>query len=351
MMTLDSIICNVLSALVLFLMQLLRVFSCQPADLNEEYKMADSTDSHQDNLRAEYSEVSANIRWLADVRFKLLGLVPLATLLGGWFLTSDTSTINPLVSLFGLVITVALMIYNERNDQHYGELIGRAKSLERALGLDEGQFSQRSGTWLTLWGIKVNHSTAVYLIYQTSITVWFFGVLYPLLYYGQRAFTAGQSLSGPLGRDSIALISAIISVLAVCFFVWELGRSKKTREKEMRTGAMAAMGIIVGLPRQLMLNDEKWKEVREHLEKVTTLTDEEERRRREAEARNYILKQASPARYLLPDASIEKWDIESAANLAALLTHLPSRWYKTMYRQRMIENDEVAVNERLEGVP
>lgn len=72
------------------------------------------------------------------MRFKLLGLVPLATILGGWFFTSDTSIINPLVSLFGLVITVALIIYNERNDQHYGELIDRAKRLSERLDFTAG---------------------------------------------------------------------------------------------------------------------------------------------------------------------------------------------------------------------
>ena len=205
--------------------------------------MAEPTTNHEENLRAEYGEVSANIRWLADVRFKLLGLIPLATILGVWFAASRDFVLNPLISLFGLVITVALMIYNERNDQHYGELIGRAKELERALELHGGQFSQRSGTWLKMLGVKINHSTAVNLIYQASITVWVFGILYPILDFGLRAFTTNQPAFRPPSADSIVLLSAIISTLGVWLFFRMLGSRKKAREEQMRTAAKEAMGI------------------------------------------------------------------------------------------------------------
>jgi hypothetical protein len=350
-----------------------------PEDLDEEHEMADPTTNSEDNpsednLRAEYGEVSSNIRWLADVRFKLLGLVPLATILGGWFFTSDTSAVNPLVSLFGLVITVALMIYNERNDQHYDELIGRAKKLEQALGLHEGQFSQRPGTWLTLVGVKVNHSTAVYLIYKASITVWVFGVLYPILDYGLRASMAGQSPpQDPPSAVSIALITAILSVLAVGAFFRILGLQKEGRKKEMRTAAKEAMGNIVGLPRKLTFDGAKWQEAFGYLAivnfkildknkkerrreerkerqrkeeerrplslEVLKLKDyEDERKRWEAKATHYIIQEhANVAQPPFSKPSSAQWDVESAAYLAAHLTGLPARWYKEMYREYLID--------------
>jgi hypothetical protein len=305
-----------------------------------------------DNLRTEYSEVSANIRWLADVRFKLLGLVPLATLVGGWFITADRSTINPLVSLFGLVITVALLIYNERNDQHYGELIGRAIDLERALELDEGQYGQRSGLWLTLWGVKVNHSTAVYLIYQASITVWVFGLLYPMLSYSLRNFVGAQSPLGDLTNTWIALISAGISVLCTWFFFWQLGRLKEHREESMRTAAKKAMGIMVGLPRQLTLNDERWQEACRHLAEIATFADDKGRRQWQASAKYYIEEHSSSVSPVLSSHVTEAWDVESAATLAARLTKLPRRWYKTMYRQLMTERgDHSSPKQATEGKP
>lgn len=299
------------------------------------------TDPHlslEDNLRAEYGEVSSNIRWLADVRFKLLGLVPLATILGGWFFTSDTSVINPLISLFGLVITLALMIYNERNDQHYGELIDRAKELERALGLHGGQLRQRSGTWLTVLGVRVNHTTAVNLIYQASVTVWVFGILYPILDYGLRTIMVGSRLLRNQDAVSIALISAILSVLGVWSFFRALGWRKSAREKAMRTAAREAMGIIVGLPLQHTLDDEEWQKAFELLATVNMdLSTKEKRDEKEAQARYYIQEHANLAQPPFPKPSIARWDVESAAYLAALLTDLPARWYETMYRQREIE--------------
>lgn len=349
--------------------------------------MTDLT-TNKDNLRAEYGEVCANIRWLADVRFKLLGLIPLATILGAWFATSAEHMSILLISLFGLVITVALLIYNERNDQHYGELIARARQLERALGLYGGQFSHRSGTRLTLLGVKVNHSTAVYLVYQASITAWTFGIFYPILFisfdnsleifrltlnYCLQIFTSGQLSIGPPNTDAIArsatvlaaTIAVVIAITGVWLFFWYLGRQKKARTKQMEKNAKKAMKIIVReLAQQhnwedneeewgkaigylAMVKDDDLKQVVEgYQEKEEQNKTEEQRKTEELErlrkdAENYLNNtimprvklQAGPGR----DVKLRKL----ASDLAASLTSLPAHWYEKMYRESKIDDNDI----------
>jgi hypothetical protein len=119
-------------------------------------------------LLATYTEVTASWRTLTDVRFKLLGLVPLASvvLLAG-LLKSDTPIIW-LLALVGLIATAGLWVYDRRNSQLYDDLISRGRRIEAELGLDTGQFLGRkdpSRVWLT-------HSTATNLVYLGSFGAW-----------------------------------------------------------------------------------------------------------------------------------------------------------------------------------
>src|SRR4051812_29196048 len=112
-------------------------------------------------LIREYGEVSNNFRTLTDIRFKLLGFLPLATAatiaFGSRPSAGASTTITaqgcsppctasapgvPLaLALLGLVATLGIVTYNARNDQLYNELVGRASAIERSLGLPDGAFS------------------------------------------------------------------------------------------------------------------------------------------------------------------------------------------------------------------
>lgn len=74
----------------------------------------------KDDLWREYQEIGQNIRWLGDVRFKLLTLVPTVSGLAVALLalverTSSGAALA--VSLLGLVATVGVLIYDLRNSE------------------------------------------------------------------------------------------------------------------------------------------------------------------------------------------------------------------------------------------
>jgi len=109
-------------------------------------------DRDREALLAEYSEVCASFRALADIRFKLLAFLPLGAGVAAFASqASSPGTMSVLViSLFGLVATIGLATYNRRNDQFYDALVDRLKKLEQQLGLTNGSFLNRPGKWLYL---------------------------------------------------------------------------------------------------------------------------------------------------------------------------------------------------------
>lgn len=90
------------------------------------YEKPDSEPS-VDVLLKLYSEVCTSWRALVDVRFKLLGLVPAvsAVLLATLLLRTEQPDrgAGAIVAAFGLVVTVALALYDQRNSQLHDELV------------------------------------------------------------------------------------------------------------------------------------------------------------------------------------------------------------------------------------
>jgi hypothetical protein len=109
-------------------------------------------------LLKEYVEVVSTFRMLTDIRFKLLAFLPFAAGVAGVVILRSTppqvSTVA--FSLFGLVVTLGLVTYNERNDQLYDTLVGRAAALERRLGDPDGAFANRPQPWFELSKWKVS---------------------------------------------------------------------------------------------------------------------------------------------------------------------------------------------------
>jgi hypothetical protein len=142
----------------------------------------------RDALLAEYGEVNSNFRLLTDIRFKLLAFLPIVAAVGAAVAKAGTSNSDPLseiavlaLSLFGLTVTIGLATYNDRNDQLYDNLVGRAATIERELGIPHGAFAHRLNAWfavdLGLLRWKVGHRTGVTAIYLASIALWLAGLL------------------------------------------------------------------------------------------------------------------------------------------------------------------------------
>ena len=97
----------------------------QPGGSNEEY-------TRVTKLNAEYQQVNENFRMLADIRFKLLALIPV---LGGVaiFLLSGLQQVEEesqlgyglllLISGLGFLATLGVTFYDQRNSELYNALI------------------------------------------------------------------------------------------------------------------------------------------------------------------------------------------------------------------------------------
>lgn len=120
---------------------------------------------------------------LTDVRFKLLGLLPLASLAGGYGLFTLNATAQPVaiwvlrlaLGLFGLAVTTGLMMYERRNDGLYDDLISRGRRIEEEWGIDTGLFRGRKA------GRRATHGRATWTIYVATLLLWVGVVLFAAL--------------------------------------------------------------------------------------------------------------------------------------------------------------------------
>jgi len=185
--------------------------------VSRQQKEADN--KRQEGLSKEYGEVCNTFRTLTDIRFKLLAFLPITAAAAVAALTGNASEQRPAgtmlaLSLFGLVVTIALATYNARNDQLYDGLVARAAEIERSVGIPDGAFAYRPGSWLriplllTEW--KVGHRTAVGTVYGASIALWLFGLTKSAL--GVLAETRLLGLAPPPRWEDLIAVAFAIAV-------------------------------------------------------------------------------------------------------------------------------------------
>lgn len=199
-------------------------------------------------LELEYGEVNNNFRFLAEVRFKLLALVPA---LGGAavFVLAHAglqageapASSNPellvvlLVSLFGFLATLGITLYDQRNSELYNALIHRAKWLEREFGcqvapgglktvVSGGQFNERPAKGRHLV-FQAGHDLALALIYGPLLGGW----LFPIAYSALR-------LAGIDNEGSQVAATAVAGLAAVGCTSWLVALDRQ----EMQLYRMAA---------------------------------------------------------------------------------------------------------------
>jgi len=204
-----------------------------------------SPDRPRDALIAEYGQVNENFRLLTDIRFKLLAFLPIAAAVGAAVVKASSSGTDPLsdvgalaISLFGLAVTVGLVTYNDRNDQLYDTLVGRAATIERELALPDGAFAHRPYPWFTidlgLFAWKVEHRNAVNLIYCASIALWLAGFL----------SAAARLVAGP-DTPGVVYGASVGAAIAVTLLGRSLiARQRKKRRQRMRQDVYAAVRFV-----------------------------------------------------------------------------------------------------------
>lgn len=190
-------------------------------------------ESEHQAVSLEYGQINQNFRFLADVRFKLLALLPV---LGGAsvFILSKFGLeagnlpagsagellIVLLVSAFGFLVTLGITIYDQRNSELYNALIHRAKFLEDQLrlpvapgGLKKslvgGQFNERPKRGRRII-FQAGHDLALALIYGPLLGAWVFPFLYSLLRLAAVPHAGAQLFSVFVTATTVVWITTIL---------------------------------------------------------------------------------------------------------------------------------------------
>jgi hypothetical protein len=289
-------------------------------------------DDRRESLLKEYSEVSSNFRMLTDIRFKLLGLVPVATVVTalttaakGELLAATTFVL----ALFGLMVVLGLITYSVRNDQLYDELVGRAAEIERSLGIRDGSYGFRPRAWLHLslgpLGWSLNHGNALLLIYGATVAIWLTGVIAPLLEAVRWAYVVHLAqpplLQVPDVQAAVVLLAfAIATLVTVLLGLWAQCRRHAAAK---RLHVIARKALRHALRRRL---DAAWEAAKDDrfIELCTLLAGKKPSIKDQARMRRRAAFHTAPensAKYL-PQQS----DSQFAAHLIAALSDLTPRY-------------------------
>jgi len=276
---------------------------------NPDSNNTDPDESRREILLGEYSEVCSNIRSLLDIRLKLLTLLPIAAAVAIALNKESAGVINVGLSIFGLVVTIGLVIYNTRNDQFYDDLVGRAAQIERSLNITDGAFAFRPRGWFRVKilgrSLKVDHRTALNMLYGVSIALWLSGVL---VYLG-RAFVEKPSA----WIDSIAIVSAIL----VTYLGAQMVKQQRVRQEyQMRVLANDAVKRATGMTLLEAANDTVLLEMCAELADIP---------KQVIQARAIYYARAADYKRLISSIPDRPANL-SATYLVALLTDLSPRW-------------------------
>ena len=284
---------------------------------------------------AEYKEVAQNFRTLTEIRFKLLGFLPITTALIALSTAWSKGEISVPLSLFGLAVTLALIVYNERNNQLYDELVARGAELERLLGLPDGNFSQRPKAWLKIRPIPVTieHGWPIGIIYRASIVAWLFMLFSPFFHWlGAKHLSLGFFHIPKAG--TLPTLLPLVIALSFCqlFFRW-FKKQRTDREKSMREQAVEAVdglsALKFSLPQQADID--AWHTIFSNAARLRGGEYQKEfgtvfRRARFYLSKDWMQWKSNMYYPLPPSKSPCVFGETTAAYIIGLVTDLPPRW-------------------------
>jgi hypothetical protein len=139
-------------------------------------------DVQPDRRQLDYEQTLQTYRQLADIRFKLLALVPTLSGIAVALITSATlgRSQKAVLAALGFLVVLGIVIYDQRNSQFYNGAIGRAQFLERDLGLVAAPGDHAGGLFrsraehptLHLLALPVRHGLGLALIYSPVFGAW-----------------------------------------------------------------------------------------------------------------------------------------------------------------------------------
>lgn len=147
-------------------------------------------DPEAELLKLDYEQTLATYQQFADIRFKLLAFVPALSaatiaLLTGAHVSGWTTSV---LGATGFIVTLGIVLYDQRNTQFYNGAISRAQHLEIQLGLRRFQNDEHFGLFGSrddhqsrrLLGLPVRHGLGLGLVYSAVLGAWMFATLLPL---------------------------------------------------------------------------------------------------------------------------------------------------------------------------
>jgi hypothetical protein len=188
--------------------------------------------TEDDKIKLDYERTAQYFLHLADVRFRLLALLPIVS---GAALAIVPAHLEPAemlaLGMLGLVVTIGVLLYDQRNSQIYNSLVGRLNLIEESLRLPAmrdnkqvgGAFLDRPGgdrRRMVLGILPANHGLGLDLIYSASVAAWLFVVT-----------RAGILLLGLGARSQMYLLLLLPAVLGVLLFL-DLRRIDKASKWE-----------------------------------------------------------------------------------------------------------------------
>ncbi|MCK4825641.1 hypothetical protein KA005_58375 [bacterium] len=191
-------------------------------------------------MKLDYEQTVSSFHSLAEIRFKLLAMVPTFTIVAvGVIDKADLSSPTVLaLGVFGFLATLGIVFYDQRNTQLYDSAQFRAKGLEALMefeklkkynNLKEGKFFQgkllkivdkqetdekhyggifldRPGRSLFLFGlINMWHDRGLSIVYSATLGAWSFVVA--------RGISELCHIKGPIYKLAISLVVFILFLL------------------------------------------------------------------------------------------------------------------------------------------
>jgi hypothetical protein len=185
----------------------------------------------------EYTEVNSLFRMLTDIRFKLAGLLPIASAATAGFGRQSGGGVPLVFSAFGLIVVLGVMTYHMRNDQLYNELVGRAATIERSLGLPDGVFCNRPRAWLALrvgrWRWRIDHGTGIGTVYAATAAFWLYLACDAVLRHVLAA------------ADDITHIIALFAMACLMLGGWRAIRKQRSAASSaLRRNVLSAIDLL-----------------------------------------------------------------------------------------------------------
>jgi len=203
----------------------------------------------EEKMQFEYEQVLIHWRSLADIRFKLLAILP--TLAGAGLTVVASSrppAVEAVLGLVGFFATLGIVFYDQRNTQLYNDAISRAKWLEKRLqfgshlskgqgggGKDDsgGLFLSRPHRGLKLFGVLLMwHDRGLAMVYSATLATWVFLAVHGFLGSGLSAHLP-ESLTGHAFRLGV-VIAFVFGVVMYLDLMRQEVNVEKTQGKQQK---------------------------------------------------------------------------------------------------------------------